>query len=435
MPAGGAPVGGGGPLVGPYAVAALGVTATYDATTTTITATGSGQQTNNKKYQYSYVSPGGSTTYTACKGPGSPAIDSDTFVLPAGFATGNWVVHLDEYNNGNSCQDNGSGTGNRQATANTGNIVVTAGSIAGTAANDFNGNGAVDAGDAGLAGATVTLFRDSNGNGVFNAGTDPQVGSPVTTTSTGAWSFGSLALAQTYFVVETNPANYTSTNAIVGTQTNATTTKVTNDQLTVVLNNVSGQNSSSTANQFLDTGLTTVAPNNASVTVNEGQTASNTGTYSDPDTGDNVSFSASVGTVTKTGTNAGTWSWSLATTDGPDQSATVTITADDGHAHARTTTFALAVNNVAPTVAFTAAPASANEGQTKTYTYSISDPGVDTVTSVATSCGANGTKSNASNTNTSGTFDCTFPDGPASSTVSAQATDSDGAAGNTASQS
>src|SRR5207249_86887 len=33
-----------------------------------------------------------------------------------------------------------------------------------------------------------------------------------------------------------------------------------------------------------------------------------------------------------------------------------------------------------------------------------------------------------------GSFDCTFPDGPASSTVSVQATDSDGDAGNTDSQ-
>src|SRR5439155_1608919 len=94
----------------------------------------------------------------------------------------------------------------------------------------------------------------------------------------------------------------------------------------------------------------------------------------------------------------------------------------------------VSIANVAPTVALTSAPASANEGQTKTYSYSISDPGLDTVSSVATSCGANGTKSNASNTNTSGSFDCSFPDRPASSTVSAQATDSDGDAGNTASQ-
>src|SRR5205823_1052591 len=97
-------------------------------------------------------------------------------------------------------------------------------------------------------------------------------------------------------------------------------------------------------------------------------------------------------------------------------------------------TQAVTVHNVAPTVAFTGAPASANEGQTKTYTYSISDPGQDTVQSVATSCGVGGTKSADTHTNSSGSFSCTFPDGPANPTVSAQATDSDGDAGNTATQ-
>ena len=43
-------------------------------------------------------------------------------------------------------------------------------------------------------------------------------------------------------------------------------------------------------------------PTTPSVTVNEGQTATNTGTYSDPSR-DNVTMTASVGTVTKTGTN------------------------------------------------------------------------------------------------------------------------------------
>jgi autotransporter-associated beta strand protein len=92
----------------------------------------------------------------------------------------------------------------------------------------------------------------------------------------------------------------------------------------------------------------TVAANNASVTVNEGQTAANTGTYSDPDAGDNVTITASVGTVTKTGTNSGTWSWSFNTVDGPAQSQTVTITANDGNGHVVPTTFGLTVNNVAP---------------------------------------------------------------------------------------
>ena len=88
----------------------------------------------------------------------------------------------------------------------------------------------------------------------------------------------------------------------------------------------------------------------------------------------------------------------------------------------------------APTVAFTVSPASANEGETKTYTYSISGPGMDTVSSVTTSCGANGTESNASTTGISGIFECTFSDGPETSTVTVQATDSDNAVGNEASQ-
>ena len=47
----------------------------------------------------------------------------------------------------------------------------------------------------------------------------------------------------------------------------------------------------------------------------EGQTATMTGTYDDPD-GDAVTLSASVGTVTPTG--GGNWTWSYPTTDGPD---------------------------------------------------------------------------------------------------------------------
>lgn len=76
----------------------------------------------------------------------------------------------------------------------------------------------------------------------------------------------------------------------------------------------------------------TVAADSASVTVNEGSTAANSGTYSDPDSGQNVAITASVGSVTKTGTSSGTWNWSLSTTDGPDQNQTVTITADDATA-------------------------------------------------------------------------------------------------------
>src|SRR5215210_7644807 len=90
---------------------------------------------------------------------------------------------------------------------------------------------------------------------------------------------------------------------------------------------------------------------NALVPVTEGQTATNSGTWSDANSGDTVTLTASRGTVTKFGTNAsGTWSWSQATTDGPEDSGTVTITANDGNGGITTTSFNLTVNNVAPTV-------------------------------------------------------------------------------------
>jgi hypothetical protein len=89
------------------------------------------------------------------------------------------------------------------------------------------------------------------------------------------------------------------------------------------------------------------ASDNDVVAVNEGTTAANAGTYSDPDVGD-VMITASVGSVTKTGTNDGTWSWSFATSDGPADTQTVTITADDGDGGIATTAFELTVNNVSP---------------------------------------------------------------------------------------
>ncbi len=91
----------------------------------------------------------------------------------------------------------------------------------------------------------------------------------------------------------------------------------------------------------------TVAANNTSVTVDEGQTAANSGTVSDTD-GDTVSLSASVGTVVNN--NDGTWSWSFGTSNGPAESQTITISADDGKGGTSSTTFDLTVNNVAPTV-------------------------------------------------------------------------------------
>ncbi len=102
--------------------------------------------------------------------------------------------------------------------------------------------------------------------------------------------------------------------------------------------------------------------NAGNVPVSEGQTAANSGTWSDIDASDVVTLSASVGSVTKNAN--GTWNWSFNTADGPDDSQTVTITADDGHGGVTDTSFSLIVNNVAPTAHPDAVTVGENDGAT-----------------------------------------------------------------------
>ncbi|MBA2313409.1 MAG: hypothetical protein H0V97_11520, partial [Actinobacteria bacterium] len=172
-----------------------------------------------------------------------------------------------------------------------------------------------------------------------------------------------------------------------------------------------------------------VTADNGVVNVDEGQTATNSGIWSEINSGDTVTLSASVGTIVKSGTNAsGTWAWWFSTTDGPDQSQTVTVTASDGTATS-TTTFDLTANNVGPSVSLTG-PDSATESDTKTYGFAVADPGADTH-AITTACGTNGTKVLGSDiydaSTKSGSFQCRFPDGPSMTDVTVTVTDSDGA--------
>jgi hypothetical protein len=96
-----------------------------------------------------------------------------------------------------------------------------------------------------------------------------------------------------------------------------------------------------------------VTPDLDTVTVHEGQTATNGGTVSDPD-GDTVGLSASIGTVINN--NDGTWSWSFPAQDGPADSQTVTITGDDGNGGVTQVDFSLTVNNVPPSVVSISVP-------------------------------------------------------------------------------
>jgi hypothetical protein len=90
------------------------------------------------------------------------------------------------------------------------------------------------------------------------------------------------------------------------------------------------------------------------VTVDEGQIAQNSGTAGDAD-GVGVILGANVGSVTPN--EGGTWSWTWPTNDGPADSQTIEIDATYGDGNTTMVTFELIVNNVAPEVTITSAPA------------------------------------------------------------------------------
>ena len=165
--------------------------------------------------------------------------------------------------------------------------------------------------------------------------------------------------------------------------------------------------------------------------VNEGSAYSLTlGAVTDPGTDTVSSYVVHWGDGnTDTYTTAGAKNHTYA--DGPNTySITVDLVDEDGTFLDRANALSVHVNNVAPTVTFTTAPDTATEGETKTYVYSVTDPGQDTFTVDATypKCGLHGTIVGTPTTTASGgSFQCNFPDGPNSSTVAIKVTDSDGA--------
>ena len=172
-----------------------------------------------------------------------------------------------------------------------------------------------------------------------------------------------------------------------------------------------------------------LAVDRAAVTVNEGQTATNTGTISDPD-GDTAALAASVGAVHNNGD--GTWSWSWPTKDGPADSQTVKISADDGHGGTATAKFALTVQNVAPAcgpITLPAAPVSTCTSVTVSAPFT--DPGVlDTHSAVWSWGDGKSTAGMVSESNGSGTVAGAHTYACAGLyTVSLKETDKDGASG------
>ena len=186
-----------------------------------------------------------------------------------------------------------------------------------------------------------------------------------------------------------------------------------------------------TDNQVVVVTVANVAPTvtlTGDAAADEGSTHTYTYTVSDPGDDPNpviVESCGANGTYTDT---AAVNSFECTFPDGP-ASSTVSVTADDGDA-VGSDELEVTVANVKPSISLTG-PATADEGETKTYSFTVSDPGQDTHT-LATDCGSNGAKvagSDAYNPLTGlGSFQCFFADGPATTNVTAQVTDSDGAA-------
>ncbi len=167
-----------------------------------------------------------------------------------------------------------------------------------------------------------------------------------------------------------------------------------------------------------------------SITVNESQTAKNTGTFGDSGP-DSVALSASIGSITDNGD--GTWAWSFDTINGPAESQRVRITARDEDGGSSFIEFDLIVDNIAPTVILSG-PTSANVGNVLSYSFTVSDPGLDTFNLLVVDGGSGGTITAATfdPTTGSGSFDVTFLDGSTSTDINVQVEDSDFFASNTA---
>jgi len=119
-----------------------------------------------------------------------------------------------------------------------------------------------------------------------------------------------------------------------------------------------------------------IAVDNDPVVVNEGQTAVNSGTFSDPN-GDPVVLAATVGLVVDNGD--GVWGWTFDTTDGPIESQVVTIRATDDGGLWSEVPFGLVVNNVAPQFTDLAVTPAIWEDEVVTLTGTFTDPGTGDV--------------------------------------------------------
>jgi uncharacterized repeat protein (TIGR01451 family) len=115
-----------------------------------------------------------------------------------------------------------------------------------------------------------------------------------------------------------------------------------------------------------------ITMNQSSITIDEGQTAVNGGSFGDPD-GDPLTLETTAGTVIDNGN--GTWSWSFFADDGPSQSQMVTIYVSDAKDGYAFVSFPLTVNNVPPSATLENTSGDVSVGQEAVLVFSNqSDP-------------------------------------------------------------
>lgn len=141
------------------------------------------------------------------------------------------------------------------------------------------------------------------------------------------------------------------------------------------------------------------------VFVKEGQTATNSGRFSDLDENQVVTISSSVGMIVQQQTGQeGTWAWSFDSDDGPAQSQSVSIFATDDNGRTSEISFWLGVENLPPTASLSNS-GPVNEGGSATVTFSNATDPSDADTAAGFTY--------AFDFNNDGTFDLTGPNASA----------------------
>ena len=160
------------------------------------------------------------------------------------------------------------------------------------------------------------------------------------------------------------------------------------------------------------------------VTANEGDIATNSGTYSDENV---VAMDASSGIITDHGD--GTWGWSYTTDDGDRQIPEISVTATDAAGNQATSMFSLDILDVPPTVNLSLDATTIDEGSTVTLNVDDwADPGIDFPTQYIIDWGDGQSDTiEVSDPAALQSLQHAYADGAANNTISITVVDEDGA--------